>query len=97
MLNVTFVGTSDRQLEQSLHAAAMQVSLVEVAQLTALASANAAQPDVLLLDLRSGYGLPPAVVSPASRVTSAATTLIGLLLASTRTEPSAKTTFTPDE
>ena len=63
MLNVTFVGTSDRQLEQSLHAAAMQVSLVEVAQLTALASANAAQPDVLLLDLRSGYGLPPAVAA----------------------------------
>jgi len=41
----------------------MQVSLGEVAQLTALGSANAVQPDVLLLDLRSGYGLPPAVAA----------------------------------
>jgi pilus assembly protein CpaE len=63
VLNVIFIGTTDRQLEQSLHAAAMQVSLGEVAQLTALGSANAVQPDVLLLDLRSGYGLPPAVAA----------------------------------
>jgi len=63
VLNVTFIGTTDRQLEQSLHAAAMQVSLGEAAQLTALASANAVQPDALLLDLRSGYGLPPAVAA----------------------------------
>jgi CheY-like chemotaxis protein len=63
VLNVTFVGTTDRQLEQSLHAAAMQVSVGEVAQLPVLASANAVQPDVLLLDLRNGYGLPPAVAA----------------------------------
>ena len=61
MLNVTVIGTPDRQLEQSLHAASMQVSLADVGQLASLASANAVQPDVLVLDLRAGGGLPPAI------------------------------------
>ena len=33
MLNVTLVATTDRQLEQSLHAAAMQVSPADAAHL----------------------------------------------------------------
>jgi len=63
VLSVTLIGTTDRQLEQALHAAAMQVSMADVAQLASLGSATAVQPDVLLLDLRNGYGLPPVVAA----------------------------------
>jgi pilus assembly protein CpaE len=76
VLNVTLIGTTDRQLEQSLNAAAIQVSLAEVAELASLASATAAQPDALLLDLRNGYGLPPAVAGLKRQHPSTAVVLL---------------------
>lgn len=90
MLNVTIIGTTDRQLEQSLQTAAMQVSLAEVAELASLASANGVQPEVLLVDLRNGYGLPPAVAALKRQHPSTAVVLLvksldpGLLLEAMR-------------
>ena len=60
-LNITIVGTSDRQLEELLRGQDMRVKSLPVGDLLALAQQATAQPDVVVLDLRDSNALPPTL------------------------------------
>ena len=60
-LNITIVGTSDRQLEELLRGQDMRVKSLPVGDLLALAQQAATQPDVVVLDLRDANALPPTL------------------------------------
>ena len=60
-LNITIVGTSDRQLEELLRGQDMRVKSLPVGDLLALAQQTTAQPDVVVLDLRDSNALPPTL------------------------------------
>ena len=60
-LNITIVGTSDRQLEELLRGQDMRVKSLHVGDLLALAQQAATQPDVVVLDLRDANALPPTL------------------------------------
>jgi pilus assembly protein CpaE len=60
-LNITIVGTSDRQLEELLRGQDMRVKSLPVNDLLALAQQATAQPDVVVLDLRDSNALPPTL------------------------------------
>ncbi len=60
-LNITIVGTSDRQLEELLRGQDMRVKSLHVGDLLALAQQAATQPDVVVLDLRDSNALPPTL------------------------------------
>jgi pilus assembly protein CpaE len=83
--NVMLAGATDRQIEEMLRAAGMHVAPIEMSSLQALASPGIRQPDVLMLDLRNGVGVPPAVAMirrnhPATGVVLVATRLDPALL-----------------
>jgi pilus assembly protein CpaE len=80
VMTITLVGSRDRQLEELLRASGMQPAVLEAAQLPTLASPGARQPDVIVIDVRDGTGIPPAVAAirrqhPATGVVLVASTL----------------------
>jgi pilus assembly protein CpaE len=60
-LNIALVGTSDRQLEELLRGQDVRVRSLAVSDLLALAQQSAAQPDVIILDIRDSNSLPPTL------------------------------------
>ena len=62
-LNITIVGTADRQLEELLRAPTTRIKTMPVAELLALAQPSASQPDVVILDLRESNALPPTLAT----------------------------------
>ena len=60
-LHVLLLGSSDRQLEQLLSRPGSRVIALPSAELTRLAAADAEQPDIIVVDLRTDPHLPPAV------------------------------------
>jgi pilus assembly protein CpaE len=58
MLNVIVVGATDRQLDDLLRAAGMRTTAATVADLAILAPSAAPQPDVFVVDVRNGQGVP---------------------------------------
>jgi pilus assembly protein CpaE len=62
-LNITLVGTVDRQLEELLRGQTTRIRSVPVAELLALAQPTAKQPDVVLLDVRESNALPPTLAT----------------------------------
>jgi pilus assembly protein CpaE len=61
VLTVNVLGSRDRQLEELLKSAGMHAAAIDAVNLSALAAPAARQPDVLVLDVRDGRGIPPAV------------------------------------
>jgi pilus assembly protein CpaE len=90
VINVALVGSRDRQLDELLRSAGMQTVAIDSAKLSSFASHGARQPDVIVLDLRGGAGLPQAVAAitrqhPATGVVIVATALDpGMLLEAMR-------------
>jgi pilus assembly protein CpaE len=62
-LNITLVGTADRQLEEILRAPTTRIKSLPVAELLAIAQPSATQPDVVILDLRETSSLPPTLAT----------------------------------
>jgi pilus assembly protein CpaE len=62
-LNITLVGSNDRQLEELLKASNARVRHVAVSDLLALAQPSATQPDVVVLDIRESSSLPPTLTT----------------------------------
>jgi pilus assembly protein CpaE len=62
-LNITLVGTADRQLEELLRAPTTRIKSLPVADLLAIAQPSATQPDVVILDLRETNSLPPTLAT----------------------------------
>ena len=62
-LNITLVGSSDRQIEELLKGSNVRLRTVAVADLLALAQPSAAQPDVVVLDIRESNSLPPTLAT----------------------------------
>jgi pilus assembly protein CpaE len=60
---VVIIGAKDRELERLLAAINLRTSQLAVAELATLAHAAARQPDVVVVDLRGGQSLPPAVTA----------------------------------
>ena len=60
---IVIVGAKDRELERLLGAINLRTSLLPVSELAMLAHAAAHQPDVVVVDLRGGQALPPAVAT----------------------------------
>jgi pilus assembly protein CpaE len=60
---VVIVGAKDRELERLLASINMRTSQLPVAELATLAHAAARQPAVVIVDLRGGQSLPPAVAA----------------------------------
>jgi hypothetical protein len=58
---VVIIGAKDRELERLLGAMGLRTSLLPAAELATLAHAATRQPDVVVVDLRGGQALPPAV------------------------------------
>ncbi len=62
-LNITIVGSTDRQLEELLRAQGVKIRSVAVSELLALAQPSAPQPDVVVLDVRDASSLPPTLAA----------------------------------
>ena len=62
-MNITLVGTVDRQLEELLRGQTTRIRTVPVADLLALAQPSASQPDVVVLDVRESNSLPPTLAT----------------------------------
>jgi pilus assembly protein CpaE len=62
-VNITLVGTVDRQLEELLRGHTTRIRSVPVADLLALAQPSASQPDVVVLDVRESSTLPPTLAT----------------------------------
>jgi pilus assembly protein CpaE len=60
-VNILLIGSTDRQLEESLRACGMKAPALAGSELASLAQPGALQPDVLVLDLRDQTHLPAAV------------------------------------
>ncbi|HEY7056408.1 MAG TPA: hypothetical protein VH458_07790, partial [Vicinamibacterales bacterium] len=60
-MTVGIVGARDRQLEEVVEACGLRPTLLRLDELTMLAQPGAAQPAILILDVRERPGLPPAV------------------------------------
>src|SRR5262249_29236167 len=79
-MTIALVGARDRQLEELLRASGVAPLIFERANLPALASPEARQPDVIVLDIRDGSGIHPAVATirrqhPSTGVVIVASTL----------------------
>jgi pilus assembly protein CpaE len=61
--SVALVTPLDRQLEELLRASGMQTSTVDTSSLEGLSKASAAQPDAVVVDLRGGQVIPPAIAT----------------------------------
>jgi pilus assembly protein CpaE len=62
-VNITLVGTLDRQLEELLRGQTTRIRSVPVADLLALAQPSASQPDLVILDVRESQTLPPTLAT----------------------------------
>ena len=62
-LNITIVGSQDRQLEELLRSQNTRIRTMPVAELLALAQPSATQPEVVVLDVRETSALPPTLVT----------------------------------
>jgi pilus assembly protein CpaE len=62
-LSITLIGTTDRQLEELLSGSGHRVKAVAPPELLALSQPGAAQPDVVVLDVRASAALPPTLSS----------------------------------
>ena len=62
-MNITLVGSADRQLEELLRSQTTRIRSVAVADLLALAQPSASQPDVVILDVRESNTLPPTLAT----------------------------------
>ena len=62
-VNITIVGTTDRQLEEMLRGPSVRLKVIPVSDLLALAQPSAAQPDVVVLDVRHSNALPPTLAA----------------------------------
>jgi len=62
-MNITLVGTVDRQLEELLRSQTTRIRSLPVADLLALAQPAASQPDVVILDVRESNTLPPTLAT----------------------------------
>jgi pilus assembly protein CpaE len=62
-LTITLVGTSDRQLEELLRLPDVRLKSIHTPDLLGLAQPNAAQPDVVVLDIRDSTVLPPTLTT----------------------------------
>jgi pilus assembly protein CpaE len=62
-MNITIVGAVDRQIEELLRSQTTRIRSVPVAELLALAQPAAAQPDVVILDIREANLLPPTLAT----------------------------------
>jgi pilus assembly protein CpaE len=62
-MNITIVGSADRQLEELLRGQTTRIRSVPVADLLALAQPSASQPDVVVLDVRESNTLPPTLAT----------------------------------
>src|SRR6476660_2532732 len=62
-VNITLVGTVDRQLEELLRGQTTRIRSVPVNDLLALAQPSASQPDVVILDVRESNTLPPTLAT----------------------------------
>jgi pilus assembly protein CpaE len=62
-LNITLVGAVDRQLEELLRGQTTRIRTLQVSDLLALAQPSAAQPDVVVLDIRESNTLPPTLAT----------------------------------
>jgi pilus assembly protein CpaE len=60
---VVVIGAKDRELERLLSTLDLRASMLPVAELATLAHAAARQPDVLIVDVRGGQGLPSTVAT----------------------------------
>jgi len=60
-LNITIIGSSDRQLEELLRGQDIRVKSLPMGDLLALAQQATTQPDVVVLDLRDTHALPPTL------------------------------------
>jgi pilus assembly protein CpaE len=82
LLNTLVVGSPDRQLEEALRAAGMNTSPLAESSLASLVPAAAAQPDVIVLDLR-GKANVPAAIGPIRRQHPAT----GIVIVSSNLDP----------
>ena len=60
-LTATLAGSRDRQLEELMQNCGLRVSVGKVDELAALAQPGAAQPSLVILDMRDCPALPPTV------------------------------------
>ena len=60
-MNAHLIGSSDRQIEELLHACGVRTTPAPTDHLSVLASAATPQPDVVVLDLRGRISVPPSV------------------------------------
>ena len=79
-MNITVVGSTDRELGELLRACGATLGALPIAELGELAQPSAPQPDVVVLDLRPHPGVPPALSAltrqhPATGVVIVARTL----------------------
>ena len=79
-IRVHLINAIDRQPEELLRAAGLDVSAAPEAELATLAAPHTKQPDVVLLDLRNLTGLPPAVASIRRQHPSTGIVLIATML-----------------
>jgi len=59
--SITLIGASDRQLEELVRGQGIRIKTLAVSDLLALAQPTAAQPDVVILDIRDSNSLPPTL------------------------------------
>ena len=60
---VVVIGAKDRELERLLATIDVRATALPLSELATLAHAAARQPDILVIDVRGGQGLPPAVAT----------------------------------
>jgi pilus assembly protein CpaE len=61
--SITLIGASDRQLEELVRGQGIRIKTLAVSDLLALAQPTAAQPDVVILDIRDSNSLPPTLAT----------------------------------
>lgn len=61
--SITLIGASDRQLEELVRGQGVRIKTLAVSDLLALAQPTAAQPDVVILDIRDSNNLPPTLAT----------------------------------
>jgi pilus assembly protein CpaE len=82
-LNITVVGTRDRQLSEFLRIAGMNVSSIPMRELDSLALSSAGAPNALVIDLRDEESL-PSTLGPLKRQHPE----MGIVIVASRLDPS---------
>jgi pilus assembly protein CpaE len=82
-LNITLIGSTDRQLEEMLRGPSVRLKMIHVSDLLALAQPSAQQPDVVMLDVRNSNALPPTLASMKRQHPTT-----GIIIVGSRLDPS---------